>query len=259
MSPPRTVRIDHAAKPFYVRREGEVLRAVPIDSPWGAPAAWRETIDLAETDLAALKLMLYLAYPQPADGRKRALEARKVLVQWAVNATGRIDPQFNYDRESRIGAANRVWKGARKTVERVQIWTAKSFVISVSPDWSTIVAFDGPGGVNRIARAVAGREKRASYKTALRDYWRGPAPVWHLAEAVFQAGGVDALMEIGVAGDSAAIRRILDDAEKNRRLGYHAPGVEIVIETIERIKPGADDKPRARLGPAVQFRPADAA
>lgn len=264
MSPPRTVRIDHAAKPFYIRREGDVLCAVLLDSPWSAPAAWIETIDLAEPDLAALNLLLYLAYPTPRDGKKRALEARKVLAHWRANATGRIDSEFRFDRESRIGAMNRVWKRARKTVERVQIWTANSFLISVQSDDRgdrlRIASIDGPSGVTHVARAVAGREKRASHKTVLRDYWRGPAPVWCLAEAVFQTGGVDALIAAGCDGDAASIRRVLDEAEKNRRLGLHTPNFEIVVETIEKSQPGedADGRPRVRPGPAIQFRPADA-
>lgn len=208
------VVIDRAARPFYVQRRNGGLRAVPLASPWDAPAGWTETVDLAAPDLAALKLLLYLAWSSPADGPKRAYVARKALAQWAALAGGRLPPGREFERRARLASIKSLHRRAGARVSGAQAFLSGLIFAAGARDGGG-VRFTGAASVNAIARRLAVGAGKASADTVRARRWNDARPILHLADAAFQAGGIGAI-EAGLAGDAELLQRLLEDAEARR-------------------------------------------
>lgn len=242
------VRIAHGSPPGYIRRDGDTLRLIALDSPWSAPAQRTVEIDTDDAALAAVTLALWLAWPSPDEENIRIRAVKQVLTHWTANAGGRLPPGREFGRLARVRAIKKMERLAARRIERATdywrgLWLAAGGGAlpagMLGKRFGLNLTYQSAGGVKGIARArtrAMDKAKSTAATLAARE-WAAARPIFHLAVAVGEAGGLAAL-----AGDGPAIRRILDAAEELRR---QLPGA---------LPPGPD----LRTAETIQFRPAAA-
>lgn len=247
------IRIQRNARPFYVRREGETLRAVATYSPWAAPAAWTTPaprivkIDTAERALTLVLFGLFLAWPAAGEEKTRRRVLTQIEANCALNTGVRLPPGGAFSRRARLSAIGKMEELSAHRVETATaywrgLWLAAGggplIGAMLGRRWGVRLAYAGPAGVKGIARMrarAAGLAKSTAKTLAARE-WRAGLPVLHLAVTVGEVGGLSALAR---SGDAAALAGILDEAEKTRRLlpAIVPPAAGVQVEDMIQFRP----------------------
>jgi len=195
-----------------------------------APAVALVEVDLARPDVGFLQILSFLAWPRLIDEEIRRRDLTLALAHFWVNGGGRIEPgDAGYRRRERVRAINRLWKRASENIVGIDVFVRSLTFSAVSANSRGRVRFSGAGTVRKVAAALASAAGKKSAGTIRARRWNDLVAVAHLAAAVANCdcgGGrtgkkndpLKTLCEASLAGDAAALRRVVDDADRRRRI-----------------------------------------